>query len=139
MTQQHSSRKRLIAFWIVTVLLSTGMLAGGLAQLLGAQWTTDGFLHLGYPVYFMHLIGAWKVAGVITLLAPGYPRLKEWAYAGFFFVMTGAVISHLASGDGVQGIIFQSIYVIMIVVSWWLRPASRRMEFTQPIRTPQFA
>jgi uncharacterized membrane protein YphA (DoxX/SURF4 family) len=139
MTQQHSSRNRLIAYWTVTGLLVAGMFAGGLAQLLGAQWNKDGFIHLGYPVYFMHLVGAWKVLGVIALVVPGYPRLKEWAYAGFFFVMTGAVISHLASGDGLQGVIYQSIFVILIVVSWALRPASRRIEFTQQTRTPQFA
>lgn len=139
MTQQHSSRSKLITYWIITGLLVAGMFSGGLAQLLGAQWNKDGFIHLGYPVYFMHLVGTWKVLGVIALLVPGYPRLKEWAYAGFFFVMTGAVISHLASGDGVQGVIYQSIFVILIVLSWWLRPASRRIEFTQPTRTPQFA
>ncbi|WP_205513049.1 DoxX family protein [Longitalea arenae] len=131
MTQQHSSKNSRIAFWIVTVLLSAGMLAGGLSQLLGARWTAEGFRDLGYPIYFMHLLGAWKVAGVIVLLAPGYPRLKEWAYAGFFFLMTGAVISQLAIGAGFQGVIFQSIYVVLIIASWWLRPASRRFEFRQ--------
>ena len=139
MTQQHSSRSRLVAYWTVTGLLVSGMFIGGLAQLLGAQWNKDGFIHLGYPVYVMHLIGAWKVLGVIALLVPGFARLKEWAYAGFFFVMTGAVVSHLASGDGVQGVIYQSIFVILIVASWWLRPAGRRMEFTQRTGTPQFA
>lgn len=138
MTQKNSSKNRKIAFWIVTVLLSTGMLAGGLSQLLGAQWTADGFRQLGYPMYFMHLLGAWKVPGVIVLLVPGYPRLKEWAYAGFFFLMTGAVVSHLAIGVGLQGVIYQIIYVLLIIASWWLRPASRRYEFTQT-NSPQFA
>ncbi|WP_207514743.1 DoxX family protein [Longitalea luteola] len=137
MTQKNSSGKRLITFWIVTGLLLTGMLAGGLSQLLGAEWTAAGFRDLGYPMYFMHLLGAWKMLGVVVLLVPGYPRLKEWAYAGFFFLMTGAVVSQLAIGAGLQGIVFQSIYVLLIVASWWLRPASRRFEFKQA-PTPQW-
>jgi uncharacterized membrane protein YphA (DoxX/SURF4 family) len=126
MAQRHSSSH--IAYWIVTGLLLTCMLAGGLAQLLGVQANKDGFRHLGYPVYIMHLIGTWKLLGVTALLVPGFPRLKEWAYAGFFFVMTGAVLSHLASGDGLKGVIYQSILVVLVVVSWWLRPAGRRLD-----------
>jgi hypothetical protein len=105
------------------------MFAGGLAQLLQAKWNADGFIHLGYPLYFMSLLGTWKVLGVIALLIPGRPLLKEWAYAGFFFLMTGAVVSHLASGDGVNGVFFQSMFVVLIVLSWYLRPADRKISF----------
>ena len=53
----------------------------------------EGIVHLGYPLYFITIIGFWKVLGAITLLAPGFPRLKEWAYAGIFFDLTGAAAS----------------------------------------------
>lgn len=116
-----------IAYWIITGLLTAGMLAGGIAQVIHAKWNAEGMLHLGYPLYVMTIIGLWKIAGVAVLLLPGWRLVKEWAYAGFFFLMTGAVISHLASGDGVKGVIFQSIFVILIVLSWKLRPQSRSL------------
>jgi uncharacterized membrane protein len=104
------------------------MFGGGLAQMLHAPWNAQGFIHLGYPLYLMTLLGLWKVLGVIALIIPGRLLLKEWAYAGFFFLMTGAVISHLAAGDGIMGIIFQSIFVLLIVLSWYLRPADRKIS-----------
>ena len=107
------------------------MLAGGLAQLLRAKWNAEGMLHLGYPLYFMTIIGSWKILGVVAILLPGFTLVKEWAYAGLFFVMTGAIVSHLVSGDGVKGIIAQSIFVLLIVLSWYLRPAGRRIS---PVR-----
>lgn len=127
MKTQSTSKTVSVAYWICTGLLLSGMLSGGIAQVIGAKWNAQGFIHLGYPLYSMKLIGAWKIAGVIVLLIPGYRLLKEWAYAGFFFVMTGAVVSHLASGDGLKGVIFQLTFVVLIVLSWWLRPENRRI------------
>ena len=140
MNKQKFPKAKQSAYWLFTVLLCLGMFSGGIAQLTRAKWNADGMIHLGYPLYFMTLIGVWKILGVVALLAPGYTLVKEWAYAGFFFVMTGAVISHLASGDGMKGIIAQSIFVVLIVLSWWLRPAHRRIE-VKPSKTnrPQYA
>jgi hypothetical protein len=126
-TTNNVEKIKMIAYWFTTGLLALGMFAGGVAQAIHAPWNEDGFIHLGFPTYTMTLLGTWKIFGVIALLAPGFRLLKEWAYAGFFFLMTGAVISHLASGDGVKGIVWQSIFVILIVASWALRPASRRL------------
>jgi hypothetical protein len=128
----NQSLSKLTFYWITTGLLTLGMFSGGIAQLARAKWNVDGMVHLGYPLYFMTIIGTWKVLGVVALLVPGYRLLKEWAYAGFFFLMTGAVTSHLVSGDGIKGVIAQCIFVILIVLSWMLRPRERRI-MTQSI------
>ncbi|OQP62234.1 DoxX family protein [Niastella populi] len=125
--QIKAAKGRRIVYWIVTSLLVLGMLAGAVAQLLRLKANTDGIIHLGYPVYMLSILGAWKIAGVLVLLLPGFTLLKEWAYAGFFFLMTGAVISHLVSGDGFTGVIYQLIFVILIVLSWYLRPQNRKI------------
>lgn len=125
--QNKPAKSRTVAYWIITSLLVLGMLSGGVSQLLRLKANTDGIIHLGYPVYMLTILGTWKIAGVLVLLLPGFTLLKEWAYAGFFFLMTGAVISHLVSGDGFSGVIFQVIFVILIVLSWYLRPQHRRI------------
>src|ERR1700709_1622380 len=92
-------KRRLIIYWIATALLSFGMLASGLAQTFHSKDMVDLVVPLGYPLYFLYIIGVWKILGVIAILIPRFKLVKEWAYAGFFFVMTGALVSHLASGD----------------------------------------
>jgi DoxX-like family len=125
-TTNNTSKKQPIAYWICTGLLSLGMFFGGIAQASHAKWNVEGMMRLGYPLYFMTIIGTWKILGVIALLVPGYQLVKEWAYAGFFILMTGAVVSHLASGEQVTQVIAPSIFVILIVLSWKLRPADRK-------------
>ena len=97
MTRTQSSNH--FWYWLTTGLLAFGMTAGGIAQIIHFKVNVDGIIHLGYPVYFLRIIGTWKILGVLAILLPGYPLVKEWAYAGLFFAMTGAVISHIASGD----------------------------------------
>jgi uncharacterized membrane protein len=115
-------------YWATTGFLAFGMLAQGLAQ----TSHTDGYVemiivHLGYPLYFLDIIGVWKILGVIAILIPGFKLLKEWAYAGFFFVMSGAIFSHVAAGDSVITLAPASILLILIVVSWYFRPADRKI------------
>jgi DoxX-like protein len=126
--QSKQTKSRIIAYWIATSLLAIGMLSGGIAQLLHLKWNTDGIIHLGYPVYVLNILGTWKVLGVLVLLIPGFTLVKEWAYSGFFFLMTGAVISHLVSGDGFNSVIAQTIFVLLIITSWYLRPVNRRLR-----------
>jgi hypothetical protein len=124
----NTTKKQLIAYRIITGLLTLGMFSGGIAQLLRAKWNVEGMVHLGYPLYFLAIVGTWKILGVVALLIPGYGLVKEWAYAGFFFLMTGAVVSHLASGDRITQVIAQSIFVVLIVLSRELRPANRKLS-----------
>jgi hypothetical protein len=100
---------------------------GGLAQTLQLKGVIEGFKPLGYPTYFISLIGVWKMLGVIAILVPGFPLLKEWAYAGIFFLLTGAVISHIASNDIRPQIIAPIVLAIFTVLSWYLRPPSRKI------------
>ena len=79
--------------------LHLGMVSTGIVQLLKAKEEVDMITHLGYPVYFLTILGVWKILGVIAVLIPKFPLLKEWAYAGFFFAMSGAIFSHIACGQ----------------------------------------
>lgn len=75
----------------------------------------------------MKLIGAWKMAGAVILLIPGFLLVKEWAYAGFFFLLTGAVTSHIASGDQFFQWVAPFTFAVLTVLSWYLRPANRKI------------
>src|SRR6476661_1790749 len=99
------TKKIKIIYWISTLWLASGMVATGIVQLLrmpaeGAVSPpgAEGIQHLGYPIYFLTILGIWKILGVIAVLAPKSPLIKEWAYAGFFFTMSGAIFSHVAVG-----------------------------------------
>ena len=120
-------KRKLIWYWIITGILSFCIFSGGLAQALQLKQTIDGFKPLGYPTYFISLIGIWKMLGIIAVLIPGFKLLKEWAYAGIFFTMTGAVISHIASNDIKAQIIAPILFSVFTVLSWYLRPADRKI------------
>lgn len=122
-------RKKLIWYWIVTAILSFCIFFGGLTQALQLKETVQGFKPLGYPTYFISLIGVWKVLGVIAILIPGFKLLKEWAYAGIFFAMTGAVVSHIASHDVKVQIIAPFLLAVFTILSWYLRPANRKISY----------
>jgi hypothetical protein len=123
------SKTNKIIYWIATIWLSLGMLSTGVVQLLKAkqgQGGVDMITHLGYPVYLLTLIGIAKILGVVALLIPKTPLLKEWAYAGFFFIMCGAVFSHIALGDSVAEIIPSLLLLFLTVTSWYFRPADKK-------------
>jgi hypothetical protein len=118
---------RSTGYWITTSLLAFGMTLGGTGQLLRARFNVEGIMHLGYPVYVLSILGAWKLAGVIVLLAPRLQLAKEWAYAGFFFLLTSGTVSHLASGDTLAQATPPFVFACLTALSWWLRPADRRL------------
>jgi hypothetical protein len=122
-----SPRARTIAYWGTTGLLCLPMTIGGTMQVIHAQFNVDGMIRLGYPLYVLTMVGLWKLCGVGVLLAPRLLLLKEWAYAGFFFLLTGASISHLASGEGFGRAMPPLIFAGLTAASWWLRPAERRV------------
>ncbi|MEO7960265.1 MAG: DoxX family protein, partial [Ginsengibacter sp.] len=88
------TKRNKIIYWIATIWLSLGMVSTGIVQLLKLKDEAAMFAHLGYPIYLMTLLAVWKFLGVGAILIPKFPLVKEWAYAGFFFVMSGAVFSH---------------------------------------------
>jgi uncharacterized membrane protein YphA (DoxX/SURF4 family) len=114
-----------IAYWITTGLVGAAYAFGGVMDLSGSAQVREGMAHLGYPAYFATILGAWKLLGALALLAPGLPRLKEWAYAGIVFNLTSAAISHLASGDGVGQAAAPLVLTGLAFASWALRPPTR--------------
>ena len=120
-------KRKLIWYWIITVILSSCIFSGGLMQAMQVKGVVEGFKPLGYPTYFISIIGVWKVLGIIAILIPKFKLLKEWAYAGLFFTMTGAVISHIASNDVSAQIIAPAVLAVFTVLSWYLRPVDRKI------------
>ena len=114
---------KIAGYWIATVLVALAMIAGGTVDFLLLDPVKDAMTHLGYPLYFAQILGFWKVLGGITILAPGMRNLKEWAYAGIFFDLTGAFASHLAVGDGAGDFMPPLVLAVFLVVSYVLRPA----------------
>ena len=127
------TKRNKIIYWVATLWLALGMISTGAGQLLKmkeGQGALDSIIHLGYPVYILTILGVWKILGVIAVLSPKSPLLKEWAYAGFFFLTTGAAFSHLASGDSLVTVLPALLLLILTVVSWYFRPADRKIEMT---------
>lgn len=116
-----------IGYWVATALLALGFLAGGIFDLGQSPPVVDAMKHLGYPAYLAALLGTWKVLGALAVVAPGLPRLKEWAYAGMMFDLTGAFVSHAAVGDGADKLFAPLLLLAFLATSWALRPAARKL------------
>ncbi|WP_121666568.1 DoxX family protein [Mesonia aquimarina] len=116
-----------IIYWIATVWLSLGMLSTGIVQLIQIEENLKIMELLGYPSYVLSILGVWKILGVIAILIPKFPLLKEWAYAGFFFVMSGAIVSHLAIRDEIVTLFGPSLLLVLTFISWYFRPANRKL------------
>lgn len=116
-----------LIYWIPTVLFSLAMTGSGIGALSRQPAMVEGYTHLGYPLYFMTLLGLCKLLGAGVLLAPKLPRLKEWAYAGFVINLGSAAVSHLASGDAVSNIVAPVILLGLLFASWRNRPADRSL------------
>jgi len=124
------TKRNKIIYWVSTIWLALGMVATGAGQLIkmkAGQGGVEMITHLGYPVYFLTILGVWKILGVVAVLIPKFPRLKEWAYAGFFFAMSGAAISHIALGDSAGEIFPALLLLLLTAVSWYFRPADRKL------------
>lgn len=121
------NKRNKIIYWVVTIFLSFGMLAGGVQQLFQIGGYNEIVTQLGYPLYLLSILGAWKILGVIAILIPKFTLIKEWAYAGFFFAMSGAFISHLAVGQPFVEAIPSFILMVVTILSWYWRPANRKL------------
>lgn len=116
-----------IIYWVATVWLASAMIASGIQQIFTIGGFVEIMKRLEYPVYFSVILGIWKIAGVVVILIPGFPLLKEWAYAGFFFAMSGAVFSHIAIGDNAADMFPPVFLLALTMLSWYFRPAGRKL------------
>ncbi|MCS3869943.1 VIT1/CCC1 family predicted Fe2+/Mn2+ transporter [Chryseobacterium ginsenosidimutans] len=126
METQKSQKRNKIIYWIFTLWMSLGMVSTAIVQLMKSKDELTNFTNLGYPIYLMTIIGVWKILGVIAVLVPKRPLLKEWAYAGFFFVMSGAIISHIIVNDPFSKTFPAVLLFVLILISWYFRPAERK-------------
>src|SRR5262249_55873145 len=128
----HMARARripTIIYWTFTILLVFELVAGSVWNFQQIEWIRVQLNHLGYPLYLANILGVWLIAGAAAIIAPGFPRLKEWAYAGSFVHFSGAVVSHLLAGDFVHVSLWLTplVFLSFVIVSWALRPADRRL------------
>lgn len=121
------TKRNKIIYWVATIWLSLGMLSTGIVQLMKMKEEVDNITQLGYPVYFLTILGVWKLLGVVAVIIPKFPVVKEWAYAGFFFAMSGAIISYIASGSSLDKIFPSLLLLILAAISWYFRPADRKL------------
>jgi hypothetical protein len=120
-------KARTIAYWVTTILGPTSFVIGGVINLMRTEQAVATLQHLGYPAYFASILGAGKLLGAIVITVPGVPRLKEWAYAGFFIDLTAAAISRAAVGDSAADIVAPLGFLALVLASWALRPADRKL------------
>src|SRR5262245_44679043 len=122
-------RIRIIVYWTATFVVVFELAAGSVWNLLQIEWVRVQLAHLGYPLYFTYILGVWLIGAAAAIILPGFPRLKEWAYAGSFFHFSGAVASHLLAGDWspVSVWVTPLVFWMFVILSWALRPADRRL------------
>ena len=125
-------KRNKIIYWIATVWLALGMISTAIVQLIKMDEEVANIEKLGYPVYILTILGVWKILGVIIILVPKAIVLKEWAYAGFFFAMSGAIFSHIAVKDPVSELFGPSLHLVLTLVSCYFMPAGRKIINLKP-------
>lgn len=118
-----------IIYWIATLWLALGMLSTGIVQFIQYEPEVTRMQALGYQAYLLPLLGVCKALALIAIFVPRYPLIKEWAYAGLFFMMMGAIYSHIAHGDPITDIFGPSLLLVLTCVSWYFRPADKKIAF----------
>jgi hypothetical protein len=124
---QKENKLRAPGYWVATLLAAAAFLVPGIANLLHSPHIVRDMTHLGYPVYFPMILGSWKVLGALVIVLPGYPRLKEWAYAGMVFDLTCAALSRSIAGDGFALVLVPLLITGVVLASWALRPPGRML------------
>jgi hypothetical protein len=115
-----------IVYWTTTILVAFSISSGGAAQLFGARENVEGIVRLGYPAFFLIILGFWKLLGGIVLVIPRFRVVKEWAYAGIVFDLSGAAVSNAVSGMPVFHVVAPLVLMAMAIVSWVLMSRARR-------------
>lgn len=128
-------RIRTLSFWATTLVVVAELMAGSVWNLKPIEWVEAQLRHLGYPHYFAYILGVWQAAAAAVIITPRLPLIKEWAYAGTFFLWSGAVLSHLSVGDGPVNWGPPLMFATFAVASWALRPADRRLRRARPADT----
>jgi hypothetical protein len=126
-------KTRTIGYWAATGLLTLAFGAGGAFDAFGGAPVAALLGHLGYPAYFGAILGVWKMLGAAAIAVPRFPRLKEWAYAGMFFDLSGAALSHATVGDGAAKVIVPLVLLALVIVSYSLRPATRSVKIDKAV------
>lgn len=125
------SKAKRITYWVATIWLSLGMVSTGVVQLMnGADGpgAAKSMSALGYPAYLLGFLGVAKLAGVLVLLLPRLPLLKEWAYAGFTFLMVGAIYSHIAASDPMVEVFPALLLLVLAFISRYTCPQGRKTD-----------
>ena len=120
-------RRNKIIYWVATIWLAVAMVASGVQQVFSIGGFVGIMKAMGYPAYFSAILGVWKLLAVLVILLPKLALWKEWAYAGLFFVMSGAFFSHIAIGHGATELFAPVFLLILTLLSWYLRPAERKL------------
>ncbi len=108
-----------IIYWIITSLFALFMISDGIQEVMQTKEAADFIIKLGYPAYFVPFLGVAKILGSIVILIPGFPRLKEWAYAGFIFDLGGATYSIIAVGPVTAGAAFMLVFIAFAFASYY--------------------
>ncbi|MGY2027944.1 DoxX family protein [Nocardia gipuzkoensis] len=133
------TRIRALAYWATTFVIVFELVSGSVWNLLTIEWIEIQLQHLRYPHFFAYILGVWQVGAAVAIIAPGFALIKEWAYTGAFLLWSGAVVSHLAVGDGVESWSVPLMFAICAIASWKLRPltvGSRRWGCVRPALLP---
>jgi uncharacterized membrane protein YphA (DoxX/SURF4 family) len=114
-----------VTYWVTTGLLAAMSVFAAFVYLSGSPQAIEGFAHVGYPQQLRIILGIAKLLGAITLIVPGWVKLKEWAYAGFTFAWISAFVAHYLAKDGPKAFM-PLVMLLLLAISYGTRPASRR-------------
>ena len=134
MTMKHMITRKQVYYWASTGAAAVALTAIGVADVVRVPAVVQGLTHLGYPAYVATMLGVAKLLAVAAIVTPGHGRVKEWAYAGLSFVLTGAAISHTVSGDPVGNILVPVVLLAVVMASWAQAPIADRRHAHSGVR-----
>jgi uncharacterized membrane protein YphA (DoxX/SURF4 family) len=112
-------------YWITTIISAIAFFITGIGNLVPFEHIAHDMAYLGYPYYFLKILGTWKIIAAVTIILPGIRRIKEWAYAGMMLDLTGAALSRYFMSDSLQLIIVPLTIAVLVIISWSFRQKVR--------------